>query len=472
MSNHPAFDAKYAAGRALRDTTARGSHHHPGNLERDPVQLLKQSSQGRVQRLVPLRYGRMLTSPFAFYRGSAIIQAHDLAGTPHSGIYQQICGDCHLMNFGGFATPERNLIFDLNDFDETHPGPWEWDVKRLAASFALAADHIGCHQDKMDDIVYAGIRSYQSHLAVYAELPALSLWYEKISFADLREDATDPDAATLLDGLIAKAGKRTNELLLPKMSQKQQGRWIMNDNPPNLFHIHGDNRLFDEDDNWLSLGNWHTLADGLIESYRTTLSYSHQQLLGYFYPQDMAFKVVGVGSVGTRCLVLLLADDCDNPLFLQIKEAVPSVLAQFSPSPACSFTHQGQRVVTGQRVMQAASDYFLGWGTGPFGRHFYFRQLRDMKVAVELETLDGDLLQHYARLCGRALARSHARAGGQGAQISGYLGRNDRFASALVDYAQSYRAQVERDYQQFRSACQRGELPAQTEADFGADFRL
>ena len=472
MAANNRLEQSFAAGRVLRKQVLRSSHDAIGDTRRDPVKLLEASSAGRVDRLVPLRYGRMLASPFAFYRGSAIIQAHDLAKTPHTGLVQQICGDCHLMNFGGFATPERNLNFDINDFDETHPGPWEWDVKRLAASLTIAARHLSLSAGAADNAVLAAIESYQTRMAGYAGMGALDLWYEKVTLEELFKNSTDAAGRKMLARGIEKAQGRTSGNLLPKMGKKIEGKWVMNDAPPALFHIHGDSTLFGEDDDWSQLGDWKTLSDKLFREYLSNLSPNHRQLLSYFSAQDLAFKVVGVGSVGTRCLVLLMTDAQDQPLFLQIKEAAPSVLARFVPNGKSAFKHEGQRVVAGQRMMQSSSDLFLGTSTGPSGRHFYVRQLRDMKVSAEIETLDENLLGRYASICGHVLARAHARAGGLAPQISGYLGRGGQFAETIVLYSKRYADQVQRDFDLFRTACRKGRLIAQTEADFGADMSL
>lgn len=459
-------------GRALRKKVARSAHEKLGNDHRDPIKLLQKSSEGRVPRLVPLRYGRMLASPFAFFRGSAILQAHDLAKTPHTGITQQICGDCHLMNFGGFATPERNLIFDINDFDETHPGPWEWDVKRLAASFNVAARYLGLRNVAADGSVIAALQGYQDNMARYAGMGELALWYEKISVLDTYASSTDKDARKLLSKAMEKAKVRTHDHLLPKMGHHEEGHWVMNDAPPALFHLHGKGSLLEKDDDWQRMESWKPLHEKLFKGYLKTLAPSHQHLLGRFTAQDLAFKVVGVGSVGTRCLVLLLTDAKDQPLFLQIKEASESVLSRYVPDGKCDFQHMGQRVVAGQRLMQSSSDIFLGWSSSPFGRHFYFRQLRDMKVSADIETFDEQLLHRYAHLCGSALARAHARAGGNAARIAGYLGTGTQFAEAIVAYSSACADLVDKDYSAFRKACRSGVLNAQSEADFASDVRV
>ncbi|AQV93281.1 DUF2252 domain-containing protein [Cupriavidus necator] len=457
-------------GKALRTQVPRGAHDAIGNVDRDPVALLETSSEGRVPRLVPLRYGRMIQSPFAFFRGSAIIQAHDLAGTPDSGLPMQICGDCHLANFGGFASPERALLFDLNDFDETSPGPWEWDLKRLSASFVVAARHLRHKAGVAEALVREVVGSYQRRTAAYAEMGMLDTWYDRITFERLLEEETLPEVQKRIRRGMERAADRTHESLLPKLAERIGDRWSILDAPPAIFHVRGEQTLFGPDDDWL-VASEDELAQGqAYKEYLATLAPDRRRLLGHFTRHDLAFKVVGVGSVGTRCLVLLLVDQHDKPLFLQIKEATRSVVARYYKSAPTA--HEGRRVVDGQRLMQAASDLFLGWTKGPFGRHFYMRQLRDMKLSAQIELMDAELLGRYASLCGWVLARAHAKAGGLAAEVSGYLGRSDRMADVMVGYASGYADQVERDYDQFVTACRSGRLEARTDADMAADFRV
>lgn len=459
-----------ARGRARRQRVPRGSHVTVGNVDRDPIALLELSSEGRVPRLIPLRYGRMIESPFAFYRGSAILQAHDLAGTPHSGLTLQICGDCHLANFGGFATPERALLFDLNDFDETSPGPWEWDLKRLAVSFVVAARHLRHKRAVADDLVWRVVRSYQDRMAQYARMGVLDTWYDRITFERMLTEDITPEAERRIRRGMERAADRTHESLLPKLAAQDGSRWKILDAPPALFHVQGRQTLFDADDDWLHVTSGSAVVEQTFQDYLSTLAADRRQLLSHFRRQDMAFKVVGVGSVGTRCLIQLMTDDHGKPLFLQVKEAKPSVVARFFRCPAPE--HEGRRVVEGQRLMQAASDLFLGWAKGPFGRHFYFRQLRDMKLSAQVELMDAELLGQYAALCGWVLARGHAKASGLAGEISGYLGRADRMAEVMVGYSQAYADQVERDYDRFVNACRSGRLEARTDADMAADFRV
>ncbi|NML34222.1 DUF2252 domain-containing protein [Paraburkholderia antibiotica] len=457
-----------ALGRNARKNTPRSAHADIGNVHRDPVRLLRESSRGRVETLVPLRYGRMLASPFTFYRGSAIIQAHDLAATANSGFHFQICGDCHLMNFGGFATPERALVFDINDFDETAVGPWEWDLKRLVASLYIAVRHLG-HGDRMaDEVVALAVQSYQHWTSVYSQMSPLELWCELITFARLEELSPTADARQRIRNGIAKASRRTHETILPKLANRREGIWQIRDVPPTVFHVHGKNTLFTHKDDWIGLGDWRTLMKPIYDNYLKSLGTVRRTLLDHFTMQDMAFKVVGVGSVGTRCLILLMVDQHEKPLFIQFKEASTSVVSRYFKAHGPK--HQGQRVVDGQQLMQGASDPFLGWTSGPFGRAIYGRQLRDMKISATLELFAKETFGQYAGMCGWVLARAHAKAGGVATEVDGYLGNGDQMIEALVLYSRAYADQVEKDYEVFRNACRSGRLDARTDADMAADF--
>ena len=433
------------------------------------MEMIRASAEGRLEALVALRNGRMLASPFAFFRGTANLQAADLAGGRDTEFHFPICGDCHLMNFGGFATPERNLVFDINDFDETHPGPWEWDLKRLAASVLIASRHLGHTAGSWEDAVYQAVSAYQAHTRTYAQMGALEINYQRLALKDLARMLDDDIARERLDTLIRKAQRRTHEQLLPKIAEREEGGWTIRDSLPTIFHLFGANTLLASDDDWMRHADWRAFLGTLYPAYRTTLSSERRAILDSFSPEDLAFKVVGVGSVGTRCLTLLLVDSHGMPLFLQIKEATTSVVAQRLGKSA-AIKHQGRRVVEGQRRLQSSSDLFLGWSTGPSGRHFYFRQLRDMKISASIETYDAGLLAQYAATCGWALARAHAKAGGLAPEISGYLGKSDAAATALVAYAKTYADQAERDFDVFRRACQAGLLPARTEEDFLLDL--
>ena len=448
-------------GRNARQACPRRAHAEwdPGNRIDDPIELLQQSNADRIPGLVPVRYGRMLQSPFAFFRGSAVIQARDLATSPVSAITVQACGDGHLMNFGGFATPERHLVFDINDFDETFPAPWEWDVKRLVASIVVAARYLNLSAAVGEEAVRAAVASYRRRMSEYAECKVLDLWYRQIRLEDLLEYFSgDKEAVGQLEKSAGKARSRTSESVFPKLTRIVNGRRTIVDNPPFIYHPQiTRSREFEQ------------LRQELQRQYLSTMPAHIHALFQRFGWQDSVVKVVGVGSVGTRCYVELFLADDDDPLFLQIKEARRSVLER--PDGKSRFTHQGQRVATGQRLMQAASDMFLGWVKVPDGHDYYVRQLRDMKIAVELEDLSPHLFQQYADMCGWALARSHAKAG-DAAGIAGYVGASESIDDALLSYAEAYADQVERDFAVFQTAIRTGKLKTDTDEAASLEFML
>lgn len=461
--------ARQDFGRQARQQVRRSQHANIGDTRRDPIELLKANSAGRVEALVPLRYGRMSVSPFTFFRGSAVLQAHDLAGTVNTGIILPLCGDAHLSNFGGFATPERQLVFDLNDFDEAAPGPWEWDLKRLVASFAVAGDQMGVDRGAIAECVSTAVQEYSDRIREYSELSSLDLWHEVITFDRMMDRAVSDEGRQLIAKTGKKAASRTNESVLTKMATLQDGRWTIQDAPPALFHPSGPNSLLGEE-KWANTDAWKGKLAKAFDAYVQTLPFDRRALISQYELHDIAFKVVGVGSVGTFCLIMLFVDCHGNPLFLQVKEARPSVIATYFPVTGPS--HQGERVVAGQRLLQAASDSFLGWTTGPANRHFYFRQLRDMKVSAEVERMSNTVLNGYARMCGWALARAHAKAGGKAIEISSYIGSGERLADALVEYAFAYAKQNEADYDQFITACRTGRLEARGDEEMALDFRV
>ncbi|WP_216855978.1 DUF2252 domain-containing protein [Acidisphaera sp. S103] len=452
-------------GKQRRKTLPRSELGRLDIVKRDPVDLIRIAAHSRVQALVGLRHSRMLASPFTFFRGSANLQASDLVRMPHTSLEFPICGDCHLMNFGGFATPERNLVFDINDFDETHPGPWEWDLKRLATSLYIAGQHLGHGDTGAEAAAHAAAARYQTAMKTYAAMGALELNYQSHTLQNLLKSLDDGVARDRLQQVIKRAQRRTHEDLLPKIAVNEGAVRKIRDTPPSVFHLFGASTLLAADDDWMRLTDWQTVIGGLYKKYRATLSSDRAAILDHFRMQDLTFKVVGVG---TRCLVLLLVDEHDKPLFLQIKEALPSVLApEHDRRPA--YRHQGQRVVDGQRRLQSASDLFLGWSTGPSGRHFYVRQLRDMKVSANIETYDNTLLVEYAATCGEVLARAHAKSSGRAPEISGYIGKSDAVPDAMVRYARAYAGQAEADYDVFRSACQNGTLQVRSDEEFLLD---
>jgi uncharacterized protein (DUF2252 family) len=438
------------AGRARRAVAPRAAQGdwRPKANRRDPIETLEESSRGRVPELVPIRYGRMLASPFAFLRGSAAVMAADLASTPVSGITGQICGDCHLANFGLFATPERNLVFDVNDFDETLPGPWEWDLKRLAASFVVVGRENNLRDSRCQAIVRVLAASYRRRMDEYADMRALDAWYDRLDDQRLLATAPDAVARQRREAIVAKARASVTEYLFPKISAVVDGHRRLVDQPPLVFHPPA--RLDDAE----------RLAR-LMAQYHDTLPADRRKLFERYCYEDYAFKVVGVGSVGTRCYVLLYLADDDDPLLLQVKEGRQSVLEPYAG--ASQFDHSGQRIVIGQRLMQAASDIFLGWTTGPDGTHYYIRQLRDMKFSVPLTNVDAKALANYATVCGWALARAHAK-GGDAAMIAGYLGGSDAFDQALARFAFAYADQTERDHATLVRAVKSGRIQAQTDA--------
>ena len=437
-------EQRHQAGKSLRVKCPRKSHGGValGQGERDVIKLIDASNVDRVENLIPIRHGRMLQSAFAYFRGTAAIQAYDLAGTPTSGIVVQACGDCHLMNFGGFATPERNIVFDINDFDETLPAPFEWDLKRLAASFVIAARWRGFNDDRAREMAVQTAASYRESMRKRASTGVLEAWYSRITVADLQAlVGNTADLRGRVKKKITEARKQTHEHVFQKLTTPSRGLPRIVDQPPLLYH---DDHLFNERD-----------VVSFLKQYRDTLAEERRALFDRFTFVDAALKVVGVGSVGTRCLVALFLAAPDDALFLQVKEARQSVLEPYTGTK--KIAQNGQRVVVGQRLMQAASDIFLGWSRGPGGRDFYVRQLRDMKVAPEIETQPPKVMRAYAMLCGLALARAHDKAG-DSAVIAGYLGSSDQFDEAIGDYAVAYADQVESDYRIFVKAVRSGRL--------------
>jgi uncharacterized protein (DUF2252 family) len=399
----------------------------------------------------------MAVSPFTFFRGAAIIQARDLANAPVSGITLQACGDCHLLNFGGFASPERVLVFDINDFDETFPGPWEWDIKRLGASLILAARDRSFSKTVASQAARAAAASYRERMSEFAEMKVLDTWYASVSIDALEEYfRKDPDILVRLSQKQKQARSRTSEAVIPKLTGVVNGRRMIKDNPPVIYHF----QEYAED-----VERGHAK---FIEQYKKSLQADKQQLFERYRLEDSAIKVVGVGSVGTRCFLALLLADQDDPLFLQVKEARRSVLE--SPRGKSRYEHQGLRVVEGQRVMQGASDIFLGWASSK-NHDYYLRQFRDMKVSAEVETFRPSTLVAYATMCGWALARAHAKAG-DSAMIAGYLGSTDQFDTGLAKYAEEYADQAERDFEAFQKAIRSGRLSTEPEKNAGLEFLI
>ena len=435
-------------GRALRVKTPRSRHAfwEETTDRTDPVALLEAQAATRVPDLVPIRYARMRVSPFAFLRGSAVVMAEDLAHTPVSGIFTNLCGDCHLANFGAYASPERTLLFDINDFDETLPGPWEWDVKRLAASFFVAGRGNGFTDAACREASLAVARSYREHMVEFAGMRHLDIWYSRVTTDDLVALMANRQLRKQAIKRLDKVRQRDSMQAFSKMTEVVDGHRVIVNDPPLVV------RVTDE-----QLGGQ---TRALFDLYLRSLRGAQRWVLDEFQIVDIAHKVVGVGSVGTRCFIALLTGrDENDPLFLQIKEAEASVLQAHLPKS--KYTHQGERVVAGQELMQSASDLFLGWMSGPGGRHFYWRQLRDMKGSVDITTLTPMLMVKYAILCGWALARAHARSGDP-IQIAAYLGTSDSFDRAIATFANASADQTERDYQAFLGAIKSGRIVAAT----------
>jgi uncharacterized protein (DUF2252 family) len=445
-------DQRRAEGKALREAAPRAAHAgwKPAKDRRDPVELLQASNEGRIPQLIPIRFGRMAHSPFAFYRGAAAIMAADLATTPTSGIRVQACGDAHMMNFGGFATPERNIFFDINDFDETLPAPWEWDVKRLAASIVIAARHLGFRDSDAANAASDTVRSYRQHMADYASMRALDVWYDRIDLDRLLSALTSAQEVERVKQRVEEARRKsTPEILFPKLVE-HSGAWLkIKDEPPLIFHPTEE-----------EAPEHKTGYARALEGYRNSLPDHVRTLFDGFHLFDLAIKVVGVGSVGSYCAVGLFMAADDDPIFLQIKEARASFLEPHAGRSR--YSNHGERVVAGQRLMQSASDIFLGWTRGINDRDYYFRQLRDAKISGMIDDWDAATLREHGKLCGWALARAHARSGDR-AGIAGYLGPNATFDDAVCEFAVEYADQNLHDYRAFVKAIREGRIRVPSE---------
>jgi uncharacterized protein (DUF2252 family) len=453
IASSPSFESRrtrdehYAMGKSLRDKCPRASHAawQPAADRRDPIVLLEESNHGRIPELVPVRHGRMLRSPFTFYRGAALNMAADLAVTPASGLRVQACGDCHLLNFGAFATPERRVIFDINDLDETLPAPWEWDVKRLAASFVLACRDNGFSDDTARDAALSCVRSYRERMAEYSAMRTLDVWYSSLEVERMISSIKDEQARKRGQKRLAKARERSvMEHDFPQLVTTAGLAPTIKENPPLIYHPREQAKA-DLDAN----------IQIAFAAYRETLPEHRRLLLDRFKLLDFAIKVVGVGSVGTFCSVMLLMAGDKDPLFLQVKQARPSVLEGYAGKSA--YSNHGQRVVVGCQLMQSASDLFLGWTEGQVGRQFYIRQLKDVKIKPLVGVFSAGVMLQYAEFCGWALAHAHARSG-EPAKISGYLGKSDAFDKAIADFSITYADQSERDHKVLMEAVREGKL--------------
>ena len=437
-------------GRSLRQSVSRRSlaGWEVPSRRVDPVEVLVATGRNRLQDLLPLRYGRMSQSPFAYMRGAAAMMAADVASTPLTGIPVQACGDCHLSNFGAFASPERRVLFDITDFDETLPASWEFDIKRLAVSFVLLSREHGDDRATARDITRTMLRAYRTRLDEFARMSPLETWYALIDSEILIRTAPDEATRRRREKFEAKARARTGESLVGRLVEEKNGTVRFLEQPPVISRLEPGSAL-------------DTSFRTALARYPLTVAEDRRTLLSRYRLADVAFKAVGVGSVGTRCAVALYVSKLGHLLVLQIKEACPSVLEPFSEKSL--YPHQGQRVVVGQRLMQCASDIFLGWASDDDGHEYYVRQLRDMKTSVPLETLRGQVLHNFADMCGWALARAHAKAG-DAARLSGYVGQSERLDEAITKFACAYADQCEKDYELFKRAIRGGKIPAKVEA--------
>jgi uncharacterized protein (DUF2252 family) len=450
-------EERVALGKSLRIQVPRGSHGNwaPAADRPDPINLLQEQDKGRLQPLLPIKYGRMLASPFAFLRGSAVVMASDLAKTPTTSLDVVLCGDAHLSNFGVFATPERNLVFDINDFDETYPGPWEWDLKRLAASAVVTGRENGFSDKKCKELAAIVSKTYRESMGRFAQAPLLDVWYFHVDADSVLKvfDKYAKKGAKSAQKTVKKARSHTRQQTLEKLTEFIDGRRQIVNDPPLLVRLA----------ELLSDGQKAQVSEGDIEKfwqeYVNSLPEERRLLLSRFRIADAALRVGGVGSVGTRCTIALLEGNADDDsLILQQKEAGPSALEAYLPKRG--YASQAQRVVIGQRLMQAASDIFLGWNRGLTGTQYYWRQLKDMKGSFDVTRLNAKGLGTYLGLCGVCLARAHARTGDPMA-ISGYLGSGDVFDNAISNFALVYADRTERDHRALVDAVESGRIVAE-----------
>jgi uncharacterized protein (DUF2252 family) len=430
-------EAEYRAGKAIRERVPRSVHarFEPPESRPDPLAILAASDEGRLPNLLPIRYARMAQNPFGFFRGAASIMANDLAATPTSGLRTQIGGDAHLANFGAFATPERRKVFDINDFDETVRGPWEFDLKRLTASVVVAGRQLGFRKGTVASVALACARTYRERMLEFATMHVLEVWYARLDESELARALASGERRPTRDSASAA---------FPDLALGDDGAVLgIADKPPLLFHPP-------------DAADFRAHALATLHAYRHTLVPERRDLFDRFDFVDAAYKVVGVGSVGTRCAIALLVAADGDRLILQLKEARSSVHEPFVGKSG--FADDGERVVVGQRAMQTASDLFLGWARGADGRTYYVRQLRDAKVQADIEDMTASEFERYAALCAHALARGHAKAGGNAASIAGYLGRGTAFDEALVAFATAYADCNERDYASLLAAVRAGRI--------------
>jgi uncharacterized protein (DUF2252 family) len=455
MADHRTPDERHAEGKARRKEVPRSSHGDwaPAADRPDPVELITSQDTDRVQFLVPIRHGRMSESPFAFYRGAAKVMASDLASTPSSGLIAQLCGDAHLANFGSYASPDRRQVFDVNDFDETLPGPWEWDLKRLAASFVLAGRDNGFGKKNIRAVTEQSVSGYREAMAKFAADRTLDIWYSQASLEQILDSIPEKKDRKIIRKQAKKARSKGSLRALSKLAEQVDGKFRIKSDPPLLLPLRDLIQNIAPED----LDALREQVETSVKSYRNTLAENRRALFDRFELIDIAMKVVGVGSVGTRCMIVLFQGrDQDDPLFMQIKEATPSVLEDHLPKS--QYSKHGKRVVTGQRLMQASSDIFLGWDTdADTDHHYYWRQFHDMKGSSDIESMSPGRMGRYAALCGLTLAHAHARSGDPVA-IAGYLGSSDTFDRSIAEFGFRYADQNDRDYAAYSDAIKSGRI--------------
>jgi uncharacterized protein (DUF2252 family) len=449
---HIPRNERYEMGKKMRKNCPRTSHAkwEPSKGRHDPVDLILESDRGRIPKLIPLRHGRMAKTPFTFYRGAALNMAADLANTPNTGMYVQACGDAHLCNFGGFATPERNVIFSINDLDETLPAPWEWDLKRLAASFVVACRNNNLKDEIARESVLECVRSYRENMIAFSGMKMIELWHFSLTADMMISKLKDPEMIKRgLKRLAKEKSRSIAEEIFPQILHGAGKTKFIKDELPSIFHW--DSHLPGQIDQDLRIA---------FELYKSSLPPGISSLIDRYEIMDVAIKVVGVGSVGTACWIMLLMTGDGDFLFIQVKEARESVLEAFSGKSI--FSNNGQRIVNGYRIMQPFSDAFLGWTVGKEGRHYFIRQLRDIKISLKVETFKKKEMLSYADWCGQALALSHARSG-DAAMLSGYMGNSDTFDQAIAKFSIAYADQNEKDHASLMKAIKSGKLKAEFE---------
>jgi len=453
MTEYMSPQEQTSAGKELRKKVPRSSHGDwtPATDRPDPVELITSQDTARLQDLVPIRHGRMSESAFAFFRGAAKVMAGDLSSTESTGITAQLCGDAHLANFGSYASPDRRQVFDVNDFDETLPGPWEWDLKRLATSFVLAGRDNGFDRDTTSSITTRSVRVYRESMAELAEQDILDVWYSQMQLKGIQDAVPKKKDKDRIKRLGKKYRSKGSLRALNKLAEHVNGRYQIRSEPPLLVPLRDLSSSLEPD-------TLRERVDRSLKSYRSTLADNRRVLLDRFELVDIALKVVGVGSVGTRCFVVLFQGrDQDDPLFLQIKEASASVLEDHLPKS--DYKKPGERVVRGQRLMQASSDIFLGWDSVPGKYHYYWRQFHDMKGSANVAAMNPRRLANYAAVCGKTLAHAHARSAIAG-EIAGYLGKGDVFDKAMTQFAFAYADLNDSDYARFLGAIDSGQIEA------------